>query len=434
MSLRRMTGTLLAGVNLLLALSGWPAHADDKSAPAKPEQTAAAKPDAQVIPAPPVVDAPYLLAGDDVINITVVNFPNLSQPQVTIPPDGKLGVPLLDPFSVLGKTTGEVKQELTTRWKRYLVNPSVSVSLVTRRKENVLVYGAVQRPGTVDYKPPMHVLEALAQAGGPLLQGNSVVQQGTYLPEGDLSRVVVTHKDGQKQTINLDHPELRHGTADDIMLMQGDVVYVPENHKQVSVVGEVLHPGTVDYRENFTVEDAITGAGGIKIDTSDLAAAVLTRNGTEMKLDLDALYNHGDPKNNVKLEPGDQVLIPEIRTRTFVFGDVQRPGYYKFKPGDRIVDALNGVGGTLPDANLARINLIHISKDKKTATGDLINFQKFFTEKKDANRMEKYNPELNAGDVIFVPQKKMSSATDVWGLLSGFNLVTGIGHVLFHGL
>src|SRR5579871_5850680 len=153
---------------------------------------------------------PYLLAGDDVLSINVVNYPNLSQPQVTIMPDGKLDVHLLEPFSILGKTTTEVAQILTKKWKRYVINPSVRVSLLRKRRDNVLVYGFVRQPCTIEYKSPLRLLEAVAQVGGPL-------------PWADLLHVAVTRKGGGKETLDLSHPESRGATLNDVTLNAGDV-------------------------------------------------------------------------------------------------------------------------------------------------------------------------------------------------------------------
>jgi len=353
----------------------------------------------------------YLLAGDDVLSINVVNFPNLSLPQATVPPDGKLAVQLLEPFSVLGKTTTEVAQILTEKWKRYVRNPSVSVSLIQKRKENVLVYGFVLRPGTADYKPPMRLLEAVAQVGGPL-------------PTADLNHVTLTRKAGGKETLDLSHPESRSATINDVALNPGDVVYIPERLTQISVVGEVLRPGSVDYKDGLNVEDVVVASGGLK-ETADLASATLLHDGKERKLDLDALYKHGDEQYNVKLAPGDRLLIPEMRNRTFVIGAVGHPGWYAFKPGDRIMDALNGMGGPTADANLKSVSLLHIAKDKQSAVHTAINLEKYL-KKGDF----KYNVPLAAGDVVFVPERnRTTTSSSLWGLLTGFSLVEGVARI-----
>src|SRR5258708_628273 len=111
----------------------------------------------QVKPLPQVIQAPYQLAAEDGISINVINFSNLSHPSLVVPPDGKITVPLLDPIDVVGKTTDELARLLTERWKKYVINPSVTVTLTTKRKENVLFFGFISRPGTVEYRPTLHL-------------------------------------------------------------------------------------------------------------------------------------------------------------------------------------------------------------------------------------------------------------------------------------
>jgi protein involved in polysaccharide export with SLBB domain len=41
-----------------------------------------------------------------------------------VQPDGTITVPLIGDFSVIGQTTAEVTKTLSTRWKKYVVNPS----------------------------------------------------------------------------------------------------------------------------------------------------------------------------------------------------------------------------------------------------------------------------------------------------------------------
>jgi protein involved in polysaccharide export with SLBB domain len=432
------------------------------------------------------VTGPYLLGPEDVLAVTVVNFPNLST-SVTVPPDGEITVPLLAPVSVKGKTTAELEQILKKDWSKYVINPAVSVSLTQKRPEAVLMYGYVNKSGSLPYRPGLKILDALAEVGGPA-------------PSAELSLVTVTHRDGRKQALDLSHPETRGGTPADIDLAPGDVVYVPlrlsefnvvgevsrpgsfeykdnmtvldaltlvggvkdnadlsaatlshkgkaeplnlkallqqgdlslntrlmpgdvisipERRMEFSVLGEVMKPGSYDYRDDMTVLDALTAVGGVK-DTADLDAATLISHGQEHKLDLDALLRHGDLTINTRLAAGDRIMIPEIRNRTYIFGAVARPGYYAFKPGDRILDALNGAGGPTSEADLGRVNLIHIDKVKNTAVVAKTDLQKFLTKGDMVG-----NVSLSPGDVLYIPDKRHGfSMNDLWGALTGMNIV-----------
>lgn len=360
--------------------------------------------------------AAYPLAEDDVLSITVLNFSNLSVPSLVIPPDGMISVPLLEPFSVTGMTTAEVKQTLTEKWRKYVINPAVNVVIAQKRRENVVFAGFVGRTGAIEYRQSIHILTALAEAGGATFTG-------------DLSRVVVQHKTGEKQTLDLSHPETKGGSAVDIVLLPGDLITVPEKRTQFSVLGEVNKPGSYDYRDDMTVLDALTAVGGIK-ETADLDSATLIHEGKESKIDLDALLRHGDMSVNTKLAAGDRLMLPEIRNRVYVFGAVSRPGYYIFKAGDRVLDALNGSGGPTREGNLAKINVIRIDKAKNTATTEAVDIEKFL-KKGDT----KGNVALGPGDVLYVPDKKHKfGIQDIFGVLSGLNFVNSTMSIITHGL
>jgi polysaccharide export outer membrane protein len=349
--------------------------------------------------------SPYLLAGDDEISIKVVNFPDLSIEKAVVTPDGIISVPLIGTLNVTGQTTAQVAETLTSRWSKYVINPSVSVSLMQKREQDVLFYGSVTKAGTTPYRPGMHLLSALAETGGSL-------------PTGDLGNVTVSHPNGQNQALDLSHPEIKAGTSADIVLQPGDVVYIPERTQQVSILGEVTTPGSYDYKDDMTVLEALKAAGGVKPDTADLANSSLVHQGKESPLDLDALLNKGDLALNTKLASGDRILIPEIHDRTYVFGSVTHPGYYSFKAGDRILDALNP-SGPLPDADLSKINLIRVDKTKNTSQISRVDIQKFLSVGDLTG-----NVLLQPNDVLYIPNKhKTVSLPDVMSLVTGLGVL-----------
>ena len=85
---------------------------------------------------------------------------------------------------------------------------------------------------------------------------------------------------------------------------------------QVKVVGQVLHPQVMPYRNGLTVLDAILASGGLgQFAAGNRAKLVRTVDGkqTEIKLKISNLLNDGDMKQNVPLQPGDVLIIPESR-------------------------------------------------------------------------------------------------------------------------
>jgi protein involved in polysaccharide export with SLBB domain len=359
---------------------------------------------------PPVHD--YYLGPEDVLGITVVNFPNLSVPQGAVMPDGTISLPLLNSVSVAGKTTVELAQMLTEKWSRYVINPVVNVTLVQRRSESVYLFGLLARTGKIEYRVGEKLMEAIAECGGAL-------------PQGDLSQVTVIHKNGEKETLDLSRPEAKAGSSVDIVLQTGDLVHIPERHMEISVVGQVARPGSYDFKDEMHVLDAITLAGGVE-DTADLLGATLIHNGTEQKLNLDALLKRGDVTVNTPISPGDRIMVPEIKNRTYVFGAVGKPGYYAFKPGDKILDALNSADGPIKDANMHHINRIRNDPTTGKPILTTINMDRYF-KSGDAS----VNLPLQAGDLVYVPSSKHGlGVQEVFGALSSVSLFAGLFRLL----
>lgn len=393
----------------LTALAGGP------SARAQAVSPIVVPPPMAVAPPPAAAPAPasYRLGADDMVSIQVLNFPELCVPQITIPPDGRITVPLLGSLPVAGRTTAQVQKTLTTRWNGYVVDPLVTVTLTQRRKESVHVYGFVAHVQTVDYKTNLSLMQALAQAGGAA-------------DNGDLSHVTVTHGDGRKQTVDVRDPQAAGGTAQDLTLAPDDVVYVPERHIQITVLGEVAKPGIYDYRDKMTVLEALKSADNVNPETADLSNATLLHNGKESRLDLNALLHGERTADNVALSPDDRIFIPTLHNRVYVDGAIGHPGYYAFKPGDRLADAINGSGGTTAGvSDLAKVSVIHVDKVRNTARQQTVDYFKFL-EHADMQA----NIPLAPGDAIYVPLKGKHSSPfealgSVLGLATGFRVLGG---------
>lgn len=85
---------------------------------------------------------------------------------------------------------------------------------------------------------------------------------------------------------------------------------------QVKVIGQVLRPSSVPYRDGLTVLDAVLQVGGLgPFAAGNRAKIVRTENGKrrEIKVKLSSLVNNGDMRQNIPLQPGDVVVVPESR-------------------------------------------------------------------------------------------------------------------------
>lgn len=85
---------------------------------------------------------------------------------------------------------------------------------------------------------------------------------------------------------------------------------------QVKVIGQVDKPQALPFREGITALDAVLAVGGLgDFAAGNRAKIVRMQDGkaTEIKIRLDDLLNKGDMRQNVKLRPGDVLVVPESR-------------------------------------------------------------------------------------------------------------------------
>ncbi|OQW47443.1 MAG: polysaccharide export protein [Proteobacteria bacterium SG_bin6] len=115
--------------------------------------------------------------------------------------------------------------------------------------------------------------------------------------------------------------------ADDMKLALGEYIKDPivsvivENFagtfsQQVRIVGATEKPAAIPYRANMTVLDAMIAVGGLnQYAAGNRARLIRYDRGSgkqrEYALRLSNLLKNGDSRANVRLQPGDVIIIPE---------------------------------------------------------------------------------------------------------------------------
>ena len=97
--------------------------------------------------------------------------------------------------------------------------------------------------------------------------------------------------------------------------------------KRIYVVGEVRNPGIKRVTDIApTVLEMVNQAGGFT-DEADYRNITLTRKEKTYRIDLLALYENGNVEQNVLLESGDVINVPDRQlNKIFVLGEVNNPG------------------------------------------------------------------------------------------------------------
>lgn len=179
--------------------------------------------------------------------------------------------------------------------------------------------------------PPASYVGSQEQPGeeyiiGPLDQLNIFVWRN---PE--LSAKVQVRPDGRITTpLISDMPAVGKTPAmlaDDMKIALGEYIKDPivsvivENFsgtfsQQVRIVGATEKPASIPFRANMTLLDAMIAVGGLNEFAAGNRARLVrydrvTGKQTEYKLRLSSLLKNGDSSANVRLQPGDVIIIPE---------------------------------------------------------------------------------------------------------------------------
>ena len=171
-------------------------------------------------PAPasgPPADVSYTVKPGDTLMVSVWKEPDLQGP-VLVRPDGMFSFPLAGQMDARNKTVAELQQELTTKLKKYISDPVVTVSIQEIKGNKVYVIGQVQKPGDFVVNPRVDVMQALSMAGGTT-------------PFAALGDIMILRRtdNGQQQALPFKYTDVIRGRnlGQNIMLQAGDVVVVP---------------------------------------------------------------------------------------------------------------------------------------------------------------------------------------------------------------
>lgn len=92
--------------------------------------------------------------------------------------------------------------------------------------------------------------------------------------------------------------------------------FVGDLTEKVRVVGQAMQPRSLSFRQNLTLLDVLIEVGGLTDLASGRRSKIIRRQGTELiEIDVrpDILLDRGDLRANIKMMPGDVLIIPEVR-------------------------------------------------------------------------------------------------------------------------
>ncbi|MBT0652913.1 polysaccharide biosynthesis/export family protein [Geomobilimonas luticola] len=161
----------------------------------------------------------YRLQVGDQLDVKFFYHPELNE-SVTVRPDGRISLQLVQEIRVLGMTPLQLTEKLTKAYSAELDKPSITVIVKTFNTHRVFVDGEVNKAGLVPLIGPMTVLQSISQGGGlkDTARTNEVIVI-RRVAENKIASLVV----------NLDYAVDGTDMRQDILLQPNDIVFVPKS-------------------------------------------------------------------------------------------------------------------------------------------------------------------------------------------------------------
>lgn len=341
---------------------------------------------------------PYRLGPGDVISVAIERFPDLGF-QASVNPEGKITVPLLGTVSLQNLTLAEAQNKIRSLFNTYVIDPIVTLSLVSQRPELNLSL-AINPEGNV----------VLPQVGTVSLKGLSLEEA-----QEKIRLLLDRITPGQVVAVSLASPRT----------------------VQITISGEVSRPGIYPISSPTPrVADALLLAGGstmmadlrqVQLRRKLIDGSVITQN-----IDLYSPLLNGEAAPNIRLQDGDAIVVmrrdfanddnydrnliarsslaqPQIRVRVLNYatgGLVTQT----LPNGSNFVDVLSGVNPNF--TNIRDIALVRFDPEQGKAITQRLNGKKALAG--DATQ----NVPLQDNDVIVIGRNLIGKITNLINTLT----------------
>jgi len=224
-----------------------------------------------------------------------VNFP--FQPQysssVLVRSDGKITMPLIGDLAVESKTPMELAADLNREYKKYFIEPNITVAL---EAFNVKI-------------------DELKKAITTAARGQSKI--APVSPDGRISFPVIGAMHVQGFTVAQLEKMINESYAKQVRNLNCTLILLEIHNPKLYVLGEVEKPGAYDIASVPNVLNALTLAGGFKRSGELEEIAVFRNEGLErpiaFKVDIKRALRAGVALTNIRLKPGDIIYVPKTR-------------------------------------------------------------------------------------------------------------------------
>jgi polysaccharide export outer membrane protein len=164
----------------------------------------------------------YVIGPGDSLSIQVYRTPELST-GVTVRPDGRITIPLIEDLLVAGKTSTQAAREIEEKLKQYVKDPAVTVIVQSFNgpfDRQIKVIGEATNPKALNYRQHMTILDVMIETGGV-----------TKFAAGNSAVIVRHYGTPEQETFNVRLTDLiKNGDiSKNVEMLPGDTLIIPQS-------------------------------------------------------------------------------------------------------------------------------------------------------------------------------------------------------------
>lgn len=177
----------------------------------------------QLPPAPAVANPGnhlYRIGAMDSLNVVVWRNPDLST-TVTVRPDGRVSLPLVENIMAAGRDPADLAREIEQALSKFIRDPVVTVMVSNFQgvsTEQVRIVGEAAKPQAVPFRQNITLLDVMIQSGGL-----------TDFADGNGALLVRGSEQGKQYSLRLKDLLKRGDISANIEIKPGDIIIIPQS-------------------------------------------------------------------------------------------------------------------------------------------------------------------------------------------------------------
>jgi len=165
-----------------------------------------------------------------------------------------------------------------------------------------------------------------------------------------------------KTSLASTYPSVRNGRTN-ISVNLGNIRSI-----KVTILGEVIKPGSYTLSSLSSVFNALDASGGPNSNGSFRKIQVIRNNKVVSTVDVYDLLLNGIQRGNIRLQDQDVINIPVYQSRVEIAGEVKRPALFEVLAGENLADVIRFAGGFSNQAYTAQIKVLQNTNKERSIT------------------------------------------------------------------